>query len=322
MAAYNITRVALFIDGGYWSAVRAFQRQRANRPGPRSLAGLLEYVQGRVDEIEGARGHTCLLCETHYFRGYLGTEALQAQDRLRQQSCLMDELLDLGIQPHLLPMLNGVKEKGVDVALALEAYAAVAERDVDLVVMVAADGDYVPLVQSVKRKGGRVLLIVWDFEYDDGFGRHRVSRTSAALAREAWRVIQVDQYREPSGVSPAAAVPTEAEVAPPAPRTVEPALDPGLEPLDGDEDEGIDITPELLSGIGGRGTRTGQIQSLHEESYGFIRDDVLPSTNWFFHRRGLVGVAFEDLHVGAEVEFGIGYNHQGPIAEGVCLRTT
>jgi len=319
VAAGDITRVALFIDGGYWSAVRSFQRQRANRPGPHSLQRLLEYVTARVTELEGSRGTTCLISETHYFRGYLGTDALEAQNRLRQQSRLIDELLNLGIESHFLPMLNGFKEKGVDVALALEAYRAVAERGVDLVVMVAGDGDYAPLLQSLKRKGGRTVLIVWDFEFEDGFGRHRVSRTSAALAREAWRIVQVDHYREPAAAPALAALPVEEEASTDEGAANEVALDPGIEPIDDDEDDGVDITPELLSGFGGRGTRIGQVQSLHEDSYGFIRDMSLSGTNWFFHRNGLIGVAYEDLYVGAEVEFGLGYNHQGPIAEGVSL---
>lgn len=319
MTVGEITRVALFIDGGYWSAVRSFQRQHANRPGPNSLERLLEYVQAKVSELEGRNGNPCLICETHYFRGYLGTNTLEAQDRLRQQSRLLDELLQLGIEPHFLPMLNGMKEKGVDVALALEAYAAVAERGVELVFMVASDGDYVPLIRALKRKGGRVVLLVWDFEYDDTLGRHRVSRTSAALAREAWRLVQVDHYRELRADDTDSAEATEAERAQSSQDT-EASLDSCVEPIDGEEDEGIDITEDLLSGLDGRGTRTGRIESLHDESFGFIRDHVLPDRTWFFHRNGLNGVAYEDLSVGTEVIFGIGHNHQGPIAERVSLQ--
>lgn len=321
MAANSMTRVALFIDGGYWCAVQAFHRRCPGRPGPHSLASLLSFVTSTVAGLEQIPPSDCIITEKHYFRGYLGTDLLEERGKLRQQSLLHDELLSLGIQPHFWPMPGGQHEKGVDVALALEAYKAVAERHADLVVLVAGDGDYVPLVQQIRCRDGRVVVLAWDFDYTDRLGERRNSRVSAALVRESWRRVQVDQYREPVApvIEPACIVETRNQTAGGSAATPRPEC--GVEPLDGTEVQGIDITADLLSGLGGRGTRTGQIQSLHEDSYGFIRDSAGISTNWFFHRRGLIGVAYEDLQVGADVEFGIGYNHQGPIAEGVSLRT-
>ena len=112
MATNAITRVALFIDGGYWSAVRSFQKHCHGRPGPHSLASLLSFVTSTVAELEQIAPCDCIITEKHYYRGYLGTDLLEERGKLRQQSLLHDELLSLGIQPHFLPMPGGARRKG------------------------------------------------------------------------------------------------------------------------------------------------------------------------------------------------------------------
>lgn len=51
-----------------------------------------------------------------------------------------------------------IKEEAIDVALAIDMMADVCDSKVDAVVLVAGDGDYVPLVKKVRRRGVKVQL--------------------------------------------------------------------------------------------------------------------------------------------------------------------
>lgn len=51
-----------------------------------------------------------------------------------------------------------IKEEAIDVALAVDMVADVWDGKVDVVVLVAGDGDYVPLVNKVRKRGVTVQL--------------------------------------------------------------------------------------------------------------------------------------------------------------------
>jgi uncharacterized LabA/DUF88 family protein len=50
-------------------------------------------------------------------------------------------------------------EKGVDTALALEVQGLIASRRIEIAVLVATDGDFVPLAKSVRKAGGRFVVV-------------------------------------------------------------------------------------------------------------------------------------------------------------------
>ena len=55
----------------------------------------------------------------------------------------------------------------------------------DLVVLLAGDGDYLPLLSKLNAFGIRVMLLFWEFEYEDDKGTARYTSTSDALKNEA-----------------------------------------------------------------------------------------------------------------------------------------
>lgn len=66
---------------------------------------------------------------------------------------------------HFLPFKSAgkdLKEKGIDVWLALEAYELVSVRHCSVIVLIAGDGDYVPLVHKLRALGSRVMLLAWN----------------------------------------------------------------------------------------------------------------------------------------------------------------
>ncbi|RCU33026.1 NYN domain-containing protein, partial [Acinetobacter baumannii] len=61
-------------------------------------------------------------------------------------------------------------EKGIDVWLALEALEQSYYKHYDFVVLLAGDGDYLPLLRKLNAFGIRVMLLFWEFEYEDDRG--------------------------------------------------------------------------------------------------------------------------------------------------------
>ena len=67
-----------------------------------------------------------------------------------------------------LPMSQKLGEKGVDVALAVDALQVGMGQKIDVAVLVTGDGDFVPLVRALNKQGVRVLAAYFAFEKEDG----------------------------------------------------------------------------------------------------------------------------------------------------------
>jgi uncharacterized LabA/DUF88 family protein len=118
----------------------------------------------------------CRITEAHYFRG----RAIKSDNEkaIIGERYFEDALTRAGVQQHYLPLIRGgvnneLKEKGIDVSLAIDAYKKAAGKAMDIFVLVAGDGDYLPLVrelQAMKTPGIPidVMLVSWDFKCANG----------------------------------------------------------------------------------------------------------------------------------------------------------
>jgi hypothetical protein len=105
-----------------------------------------------------------------------------------------DALTREGVDLHYLPLVRGgnneLKEKGIDVSLALDAYKKTAAKAIDILVLIAGDGDYLPLVRELQTMVNApvdVMLLSWDFECTNG----DVTMTSQDLLEEVKYPIQM-----------------------------------------------------------------------------------------------------------------------------------
>ena len=87
----------------------------------------------------------------HFYTSVIGS----AEDRDR----VGDSLRDLGFQPTVLRGSKGRHSKGVDIALTCDMLSHASNDNYDVAVMIAGDGDYVPLVDEVKRLGKLVHVV-------------------------------------------------------------------------------------------------------------------------------------------------------------------
>jgi len=77
------------------------------------------------------------------------------------------DLIHAGIEPKYVPMSQSQAEKGVDVAMAVDALQVGLEGHIDIAVLVTGDGDFVPLVRALMKQGIRVAVAYFEYETEN-----------------------------------------------------------------------------------------------------------------------------------------------------------
>lgn len=184
-------RLAVFIDGGYFDEVGRYYKFNHRRGSRLSLDGILQFVRHQAAYLEDKPVAFCQVTEAHYFRGRFSAESASLAGKLEDERRFDDILIRAGVVQHYLPVDESRQrpvEKGIDVWLSLEAFDLAVHKPIDILVLVACDGEYVPLVRKLNGIGTRTMLLAWDFEYEyevDGYLRRRTTRTSSELIRAA-----------------------------------------------------------------------------------------------------------------------------------------
>jgi cold shock CspA family protein/uncharacterized LabA/DUF88 family protein len=285
----KLVRIAVFYDGNYFLKVSNYYAYGHAKRKRISISGLHAFIKNQVAVDEDCDARLCQIVDAHYFRGRLNaSEASQRGDTLYHDRVFDDILMLEGVTTHYLPIktgYDGVKvEKGIDVWLALEAVELAFYKKFDVFVLIASDGDYVPLVRKLNTLGTRVMVLGWDFEYANDYGARLVTRTSQELLEEVSYPIQMsqmidDRIRRNDPLINNLFVQTE-------PR------------------RNVPVAP---STVPGEGKDTSEILSL-KNGFGFIR---YPPNNLFFHYSSVIDTDFNDLQVGDEVEFEFAKNEEG-----------
>ena len=195
MANNTLTRIGVFYDGNYFLHVSNYYAFNHHRRARIDVAGLHEFIKRRVAEREGCEQRHCQIVDAHYFRGRLRAQDAEGRDLLLKERIFDDILSREGITNHHLPV-GPYGEKGIDVWLALEAYELTIYKRFDVVVLIASDGDFLPLVRKLNTIGTRVMLLGWDFKFVDRNGQDRETKTSQMLLEEASYPILMHQEIE------------------------------------------------------------------------------------------------------------------------------
>jgi uncharacterized LabA/DUF88 family protein/cold shock CspA family protein len=293
----KLLRIGVFYDGNYFSHVSNYYNYEHARKRRLSISGLHNFIRHQIGNEEGVDSRLCQIVDSHYFRGRLSAqEASQKGDALYWDRVFEDILMSEGITTHYLPIktYNGLRqEKGIDVWLALEAFELAFYKRFSVVVLIASDGDYVPLIRKLNSLGTRVMLLSWDFEYLTDNGQRFVTRTSQDLLEEvsypmAMHELIDNRLRKNDPLVNNLFVQTESKRAWP--------------------NHSVDVD---------NGPRTGEILSI-KNGFGFIK---YPPNNLFFHYTNVVDIDFNELKAGDEVEYVIEKSSEGDmVAKQVKLR--
>lgn len=169
MASSDIHSIGLFIDGQYYYRLdKALQDMKSRRV---NLKGLISFIQLTVAQKYGLKPETCVVTETHFFRGRL--KANDARDRklLLDDRRFEDRLIENDVvlhYKHVYDLPDGSPhEKGIDVWLALETYELALYRDFDFIVMITGDADYEMLARKLKALKKPAILLSWHYDEND-----------------------------------------------------------------------------------------------------------------------------------------------------------
>lgn len=295
----TLTRIGVFYDGNYFLHISNYYNYFHERKARISISGLHHFIRYYIAQQEGSDEQLCQIVDAHYFRGRLNAyEAAQEGNALFYDRLFDDILSSEGVTTHYLPVKtsqSGVRyEKGIDVWLALEAFEQAFYKRFDVLVLIASDGDYVPLIRKLNTLGTRVMVLSWDFEYTSDNGKQMTTRTSQDLLEEVTYPVAMHEIID-NRIKKNEPLINNLFVPPSKKRLFD-------KPLEREFDESE--------------RQEGTILAL-KDGYGFIK---FPPNNLFFHYSNLSGVDFNDLKVDDKVEFVIGKNDRGDeVAKDIIL---
>jgi len=296
----KLTRIGVFYDGNYFLHVINYYAYVHKRKSRISVSGLHDYIRHKVAEVEGdVSGYRhCQIVDAHYFRGRLNAkDASEKSNSLYYDRLFDDVLMKEGITTHYLPVKtshSGKKhEKGIDVWLALEAFELAYYKRFNVLVLIASDGDYTPLIRKLNTLGTRVMLMSWDFDYTDDSGNERVTRTSQDLLEVVTYPISMHEEIDNRVAKDSFAV---NNLFMPQQKVVEKRAR-SIPSTNKSESESVKRNDENI----------GEIMNL-KNGYGFIER---PPNNLFFHYQSVNGIDFNDLSVGDKVSYNIEKNEKG-----------
>jgi len=196
MAARKKTnvRVGIYYDGHYFYKASNYYKFDHPRQARISIPGLHIFILNEVSTRLNVDIDSCKVVEAHYFRGR--TNRTGNEKAIVGERYFEDALTKEGVNLHFLPLVRGsnneMKEKGIDVSLALDAYKRASAKSFDIFVLIAGDGDYLPLVRELQALGTPgvpidVMLVSWDFECTNG----DITMTSQDLLEEVKYPIQM-----------------------------------------------------------------------------------------------------------------------------------
>ncbi|TLN21735.1 NYN domain-containing protein [bacterium] len=284
----KLTRIGVFYDGNYFLHVSNYYNYYHENRARISFKGLHNLIRQKTAELEGTEFRYCQIVDAHYFRGRLRAKEAEQRDLLLKERNFEDILLREGITTHYLPM-GPDGEKGIDVWLSLEAFELAIYKHFDVVVLIAGDGDFLPLVRKLNTIGTRVMLLAWDFKFRDQNNVERETRTSQALIEEVTYPIMMsrlidDRASAKEPIIKDLFLPGEAKI------------------VDFEVNGNISET-------------VGTIKAL-KDGYGFIAKKDSPD-DLFFHYSSVINADFNELAVGDRVTFDLKETDRGPNAVNV-----
>ncbi|MDR1956848.1 MAG: NYN domain-containing protein [Treponema sp.] len=281
----NLIRIGIFYDGYYFYKVSNYYKYEHERKSRISIAGLHDFIREEIASIMKIDDlRHCQIIDAHYFRGR--SSAKDMGEKVQSERIFEDILMRENIVTHYLPLRYGEnntwQEKGIDVWLALEAYELAIYKRFDILVLVAGDGDYVPLVRKLNTLGTRVMLISWDYSYYNENGAVAETRTSRQLLDEVLYPVLMHERINKCASS---------------------EIINSLFVKEKRDTDGGNIDPSINTKPFSTREEPGLVSTIIsiKNGFGFIKDEKI--NNVFFYYDSVTNKDFGDLEVGMKVRY-------------------
>jgi cold shock CspA family protein/uncharacterized LabA/DUF88 family protein len=305
----EVLRIGIFYDGYYFYKISNYYKYEHEKKSRISISGLHEFIRGEIASLTNMDMRKCQIIDAHYFKGR--SLAKDMGEKVQSERVFEDILMRENIVSHYLPLRYAGEgtigqEKGIDVWLALEAYELAIYKHFDILVLIAGDGDYVPLVRKLHTLGTQVMLICWDFSYHNENGDIVETKTSRQLLSEVYYPVQMHQKIDQNNSEhlkdlfvterPQEMVfnfsPKTASAAPDTPAWASSSAWANAAAAHEKQHE----PPSPLSGAA---EFVSTIFSVSPNGFGFIKDEE--RNNIFFHYSRLTNCDFSELKTGMKV---------------------
>ena len=157
----HLRRWMMFIDGENF-CIRgqefAAKNQLELKEGPAYLRDTFLWFPDRQGTLVLTNTKTVPLeVQKHAIRAFYYTSVVGDDDKLRK---VREALHEMGFSPQVFKKSDkNKKSKGVDIALATDMLSNAYNNNFDVAVLVAGDGDYIPLISEIKRLGKVVYIV-------------------------------------------------------------------------------------------------------------------------------------------------------------------
>jgi len=278
----DVLRIGIFYDGYYFYKVSNYYKYEHEKKSRISISGLHDFIRSEVASLTKTDIRQCRIIDAHYFKGR--SSARELGEKVQSERVFEDILMRENIVSHYLPLRfnenNVFQEKGIDVWLALEAYELAIYKHFDILVLVAGDGDYVPLVRKLHTVGTQVMLICWDFSYHNENGDIVETKTSRQLQEEVFFPVHMYQKIEQGNNEyiKDLFVPEKIYEKHPV--------------VSSTKDADLDMEDQEF---------VSTIYSISPNGFGFIRDEE--RNNIFFHYSKVTNCDFQDIKFNMKVKY-------------------
>lgn len=164
MANAKINSIGLFIDGNYFMLLE----QGLGKAKRVNIKGLIKYIQKTIAQQYGLDPASCVVTETHFFRGRYKANDAKKNNLLLVDRKFEDRLIENDVilhYKHVYNLQDGTPhEKGIDVWFALETFELALYRDFDFIVMITGDADYEMLARKIKSLKKPAILLSWHYD--------------------------------------------------------------------------------------------------------------------------------------------------------------
>jgi uncharacterized LabA/DUF88 family protein len=157
----SFCRIGVFYDGSFFTYAQ-YHFYADRKLGWLSFQPFHALVENFVREKEQGYAHYRVVYAGWYQGLFPSSQASEKQ--LHSERNRHTDLMHAGIEPMYVPVSQAGREKGVDVALAVDALQVGLEGKIDIAVLVTGDGDLVPLVRALMKHGVRVVVVYFEYE--------------------------------------------------------------------------------------------------------------------------------------------------------------
>jgi uncharacterized LabA/DUF88 family protein len=195
MSNQSLCRIGIFYDGSYFTYAQLHFYADRNL-GWLSFMPLHRLIEDFIREKEQGYFNYRVVYAGWYQGLYTSTQSTDHQRRIDRNRHI--DLIYAGIEPKYMPMSQEQGEKGIDIAMAIDALQVGLDGKIDVAVLITGDGDFVPLVRALMKHGIRVATAY--FEYESERRRSFASERLMVVSNYVLNITDLEKDRKNQGL--------------------------------------------------------------------------------------------------------------------------